>query len=109
MLPKFRITSPEKLGLAKAGSQRVILREGTNRAEAPTLVGIVSKLYQLVQHEDVLESALSWVRENYGIEQPAIAPKLIDCGRKAVFQIDLGGVLQFSPDGFPIPIRSPPI
>lgn len=102
MLAKFRMTSPDKLGLAKAGSQRVILREGANRAEAPTLVGIVSKQYQLVQHEEVLGSALTWARENYGIEQLAIEPRLIDGGRKAVFHIDLGGVLQFSPDGFPI-------
>jgi hypothetical protein len=96
------MTSPEKLGLAKAGSQRVILREPTNRSDAPALVGIVSKQYQLVQHEEVLTSALTWARETYGIEKPAIVPQLIDGGRKAVFRIDLGGVLQFSPDGFPI-------
>lgn len=92
----------DRIGFGE-GSKWVILRESTNPDKPPALVSIVSHRYQLVQHSEVLESVVAWAKEKCGIEQPSVCANLIDeDGRKALFEIDLGSVLNFSPDRFPV-------
>ena len=101
-LPRFRMVSPKKLGLAECGDQQVIVREADKPDEAPALSAVVSGKYKLLQHAEVLYGAVEWTRKSLGVDKPKVHVRLADYGRRAEFEIGLAPVSNFAPDGFPI-------
>lgn len=104
-LPRFRMVSPKKLGLAECGDQQVIVREVDKPDETPALSAIVSRKYKLLQHEEVLHGAAEWTRKFLGVDKPKVHVSLADYGRRAEFHIGLAPISNFAPDGFPIQLN----
>ena len=77
-----------------------------NDGRLPVPVGLVSKTYNLVQHGELIERALKWIKSVPG----ATVPDQIELSATANFErilakFDLGEGLSISPDGKPVNLQ----
>lgn len=104
-IPLFEKLAPELLNLGANGhSDVVVARMGDGRPPVP--VGLVSKTYNLVQHGELIERALKWIKSVPG----ATVPDQIELSATANFErilakFDLGKGLSISPDGKPVNLQ----
>jgi hypothetical protein len=104
-IPRFEKLSPELLGLGANGHSDVVVAH-MNDGRLPVPVGLVSKTYNLVQHGELIERALKWIKSVPG----ATVPDQIVLSATANFErilakFDLGEGLSISPDGKPVNLQ----
>lgn len=69
IIPRFEKVAPESLGLgANRHADFVVAHFASNGPPVP--VGLVSKTYKLVQHGEVIERALKWIKSMPGATEP---------------------------------------
>jgi hypothetical protein len=104
-IPLFEKLPPEQLGLGENAHSDVVVAHMDN-VRLPVPVGLVSKTYNLVQHGELIERALKWIKSVPG----ATVPDQIDLSATPNFErilakFDLGEGLSISPDGKPVNLQ----
>jgi hypothetical protein len=104
-IPRFEKLGSELLGLGANVHSDVVVAH-MNDGRQPIPVGLVSKTYNLVQHCELIERALKWIKSVPG----ATVPDQIELSATANFErilakFDLGEGLSISPDGKPVNLQ----
>lgn len=99
LIPRFEKLAPERLGLGANGHSDVVVAHMED-GRPPVPVGLVSKTYNLVQHGELIERALRWIKS----VPEATVPDKIELSATTNFErilvkFDLGEGLSISPDG----------
>jgi hypothetical protein len=104
-IPHFEKLAAERLGMGGNAHADVVVAN-MNDGRKPVPVGLVSKTYNLVQHGELIERALKWIKSVPG----ATVPDQIELSATPNFErifakFDLGEGLSISPDGEPVRLQ----
>jgi hypothetical protein len=104
-IPRFEKLAAERLGMGGNAHADVVVAH-MNDGRQPVPVGLVSKTYNLVQHGELIERALKWIKSVPG----ATVPDQIELSATPNFErifakFDLGEGLSISPDGEPVRLQ----
>lgn len=99
-IPVFEKLDPRMLGLAGDDYADLIVR--TASGDAPAVVGLVSKSYQLIQHRTVFEHTLDAARKVSGAELGRVDIQMTANGARAMTRVDLGTRFEVGPDSHPV-------
>jgi len=92
--PRFEKVSPENLGLGPNSHFDLIVRP-----DLRIPVGMVSRTYRLIQHEELLTSAVNFVSTVPDATIGKIKASMSQAGERIMLRIDLGESYRIGPDG----------
>ncbi len=106
-LPTFDKLPPEDLRLGANTNFDLVVRrpDSTSKNPAPIPVGMVSKTYRVIQHSEVLASALEFVRKVPNSQVGDVKIHATENGERIMFEMMLGASYTTSPDGHEMGLR----
>lgn len=106
-LPEFDKVAPEAFNLGKnANLDLVVRRPGAQIADpAPVPVGMVSKSYRIIQHQEVLRAALSFTQQVPDSQARNVKIHATENCERIVFELMFGSAYAMSPDGHDVGLR----
>jgi hypothetical protein len=93
-LPRFEKVAAESLGLGPNTHFDLVVRP-----DLRIPVGMVSKTYRLIQHEELLTAALAFVKTVPKASFENVKVSMTAAGERMMMQIDLGESYRVGPDG----------
>jgi hypothetical protein len=93
-LPRFEKVGAETLGLGRNRHFDLVVR-----SDLRIPVGMVSKTYRLIQHEELLSTAMAFVKTVPNASVAKIKVSMTAAGERMMMNIDLGEKYRIGPDG----------
>lgn len=106
-LPEFDKIAPESFKLGKNANLDLVVRRpsGQTADRAPVPVGMVSKSYRIIQHQEVLQAALSFSKHVPDSQVRNVKIHATENGERIMFELMFGGAYAMSPDGHDVGLR----
>ena len=99
-LPRFEKVGAETLGLGSNSHFDLVVR-----SDLRIPVGMVSKTYRLIQHEELLTTAMAFVKSVPNASVEKIKVSMTAAGERMMMNIDLGKNYRIGPDGSDVGLR----
>jgi len=104
-LPEFDKVGPEEFHLGTNANLDLVVRRPSPEIKGPVAVGMVSKNYRIIQHQEVLRAALNFTDQVPDSQVTNVKIHASENWERIMFEVMFGSAYAMSPDGHDVGLR----
>lgn len=104
-LPEFDKVGPEEFHLGTNANLDLVVRRASPEFKGPVAVGMVSKNYRIIQHQEVLRAALNFAGQVPHSQVTNVKIHATENWERIMFEVMFGSAYAMSPDGHDVGLR----